>query len=60
MLQIQRGELVACDPEIEQTLQSAHHALRFKTTNNNTIILVDKIEDEYQDPYQQIFHLYQL
>ncbi|KAI5658002.1 hypothetical protein M9H77_26795 [Catharanthus roseus] len=46
MPRIQRGELVNYEPEIEHTLRSVCHTLRFETTNNNAIILIEKMEEE--------------
>lgn len=52
MPQSQWDELVAYDPEIERSLWSACPALKFETVNNNSIIPVDRMKEEYQDPPQ--------
>ncbi|KAI5672076.1 hypothetical protein M9H77_12440 [Catharanthus roseus] len=50
MPRIQWGELESYDLETKRTLQGAHYALQFEMAKTNTIIRVDKTEEEYQDP----------
>ncbi|KAI5664122.1 hypothetical protein M9H77_23445 [Catharanthus roseus] len=44
------GELITFDPELERLLRNAHRALRFETVNNNTIIAIEKTEEDQEAP----------